>query len=167
MVLRQVVMLCMILLGSTTIYMATKKPSENQKWLLLTLVCSFFCEVLYYVELVCVEPAAMMSVHTTGFIVKALVLSCFFKFLSSYCNIHVSKRVNLAFLTFTTLITGILASNRAHHLVYDAVEIGHDFSVPYLVMKPRILFFFVIYGLGLLAFVCDIIIFIRWRGARE
>lgn len=166
MVLRQVVMLCMILLGSTTIYMATTKPSENQKWLLLTLVCSFFCEVLYYVELVCVEPAAMMSVHTTGFIVKALVLSCFFKFLSSYCNIHVSKRVNLAFLTFTTLITGILASNRAHHLVYDAVEIGHDFSVPYLVMKPRILFFFVIYGLGLLAFVCDIIIFIRWRGSK-
>lgn len=166
MVLRQVVMLCMILLGSTTIYMATKKPSENQKWLLLTLVCSFFCEVLYYVELVSTETAAMMSVHTTGFIVKALVLISFFKFLSGYCNIRVSKRLNIAFLTFSTLITGILATNRMHHLVYDAVEIGHDFSVPYLVMKPQILFFIVVYGLGLLAFTCDVIIFIRWRGSK-
>lgn len=166
MVLRQVVMLCMILLGSTTIYMATKKPSENQKWLLLTLVCSFFCEVLYYMELVSTEAATMMSAHTTGFIVKALVLSCFFKFLSSYCNIHVSKGLNLAFLIYSTLITGILATNRMHHLVYDAVEIGHDFIVPYLLMKPRILFFVVVYGLGLLAFICDVIIFIRWRASK-
>lgn len=166
MVLKEVVMLCMIFLGSTTIYIATKKPSENQKWLLLTLVCSFFCEVLYYMELVSVELTTMMSVHTTGFIVKALVLSCFFMFLSSYCNIRVSKKLNLAFLTFSTLITGILATNRIHHLVYDGVEIGRDFIVPYLVMKPQILFFAVIYGLGLLAFICDLIIFIRWRGSK-
>ncbi len=60
MVLRQVVMLCMILLGSTTIYMATKKPSENQKWLLLTLVCSFlfWCE-----NMDCSIPSALPRIR--------------------------------------------------------------------------------------------------------
>ena len=91
MVLKQVVMLCVFILGVTTIYLASKKPSVNQKWLLLNVICGLFCEVLYFMEISCSEPEIKMSIYTTNLMLKLVVLQCFVKFISYYCNMRISK----------------------------------------------------------------------------
>lgn len=166
MVLKQVVLFTTLLLGVTIVYIATKKPSENQKWLLLTLMCGLFCAINYSTEIMCVEPIAMSSLYTTGLMIKPLVLVCFFEFLSHYCNIHFNRAVNFTFAAFMFGMMIVLATNRFHQLVYTNAEVRTDFYVPYLVFEPQIFYHVLIYGMVILTVVIDAIICKRAKSAR-
>ena len=166
MVLKQVVMLCMVIVGITTIYLASKKPSENQKWLLLDLMCGLFCEMLYFMEISCSEPEIKMSLYTTNLMLKLMVLQCFVKFISYYCNMRISRRANMIFSAYTVFMVVFLTSNRHHHMVYSLVAVGQDFWVPYLIIKPHVLYYVLIYGTALLATFCNFIIFKHIKGSR-
>ena len=165
MVLKQVVMLCMVILGVTTVYLATKKPSENQKWLLLDLMCGLFCETLYFMEISCSEPETKMSIYTTGMMLKLLVLQCFVKFISHYCNVRIGKKTNLVFSAYTIFMVVFLTSNRHHHMVYSLIAVGQDFLVPYLIIEPHTLYYVLIYGTVALATLCNFVIFKQLKGS--
>ena len=167
MVFKQVVMLCMVILGVTTVYLATKKPSENQKWLLLDLMCGLFCEILYFMEISCSEPDTKMSIYTTNLMLKLLVLQCFVKFISHYCNMHIGKKASAVFSSYTIFMVIFLTSNRHHHMVYSLVAVGQDFWVPYLIIKPHILYYVLIYGTVLWASFCNFMIFKHLKGSDE
>lgn len=163
MVLREIVLLCMTILGVTTIYLATKKPSENQKWLQLTMTCGLFCELLYFHEIISTDVEVMLSAYTTGFMLKVLTMLCFVQFISHYCNIRIGKRLNGAFLAFSTVMSIFLCSNRHHHLVFELEGIGGDFIVPYLMINPSVLYNLFVYGMGIITAFCDIMIYMRLR----
>ena len=167
MVLTQVVMLCMFIVGVTTIYIATRKPSENQKWLLLNLVCGLFCEVLYYIEIISSEPLTKMCVYTTNLMLKILVLQCFVKFISHYCNLRIGKEISALFSAYTIFMRVVLTSNRHHNLVFSVIAVGQDFMVPYLIIKPHALYYVIIYGTGILATLCNIMLIARTRGCEK
>ena len=130
---------CIVISTVITVYLAMKKPSENQKWMLLTVICASISQLLYYYQTHFVTLDAMESFYNLGFVTRFLAVDCFWLLISSYCNMPVKKRaIQIAFVG-TIIMASLLMSNKFHHLVYTPIGIGYDFAVPYMIMDVGIL----------------------------
>ena len=77
MVLRILVVLGICVTCATSLYLLTKKASENRKWLLVNLICAFICELLYYIEVSCSDVETMVIVYNTCYVMKCFTLLTF------------------------------------------------------------------------------------------
>lgn len=166
MILSQLVLICFAIAMFTTIYIAQKRASENQKWLLISLICTMVCILLYYYETQTTDVLLMMSLYNVEFATKCLVMIFFWKFTESYTHLKKSKIVSRILIIVASSIALLLTSNRVHEFVYKVVGIGDDFIVPYLIVEPQFLYLFVIYLMVALMLACDIIILVRLKDSR-
>lgn len=156
----------MTIQGLTTIYIATKKASEAQKWLQLTLICSFFCAISYYFRIASSQIGAICSGFNITYMFKGFILLCFLQFISSYCKFNLGKKCNIILLLFSFTMTMSVSTNAHHHMVYDNVSVGFAYGYTYLKYTPKILYYVYIYGLGIIMLLCDIMIILRAKGKR-
>lgn len=164
--IRMIVILCMIIQGLTTIYIATKKASEAQKWLLLTLICSFFSMVSYYFRIESSQIVVICSGFNITYMFKGFMLFCFLQFISSYCKFQLGKKWNTLLLLFSFAMTMSVSTNAHHHMVYDNVSVGFAYGYTFLKYTPKVLYYVYIYGLGIIMLICDIMIILRARGKK-
>lgn len=147
----------------TTIYLAMKRPSENQKWMQLAIICSAASELLYYYEIQFDSIYAMESFYNLGFVMKCFTMLCFWLFISYYCHMPLRKQTSLGLLAWVICISMLVMSNKFHHIVYRTIGRGDDFVVPYLVIKPGIFYYLFAYSMFGLMIVCDLKIIMRLK----
>ena len=149
----------------TIVYISKKKASENQKWLLLSLVCTAFCQMLYFMEMTSGESTMLSLLYNMKYIMKCFVLLCYWKFTATYTNLEVNKYVSYVLYAGVLIISFALTTNRYHGLVYSVGGVGEDYVVPYLIVEPNKFYYVIIYGMVWLTIFCDIVIFMRLRGS--
>lgn len=147
----------------TTIYLAMKRPSENQKWMQLAIICSAASELLYYYEIQVNSIYAMESFYNLGFVMKCFAMLCFWLFISYYCNMPIRKKTSHVLLAWAIVISSMVMSNKFHGIVYQTVGRGDDFIVPYLVVKPGLVYYLFAYSMFGIMIVCDFKIIMKMR----
>lgn len=167
MVLRILVVLGICVTCATSLYLLTKKASENRKWLLVNLICAFICELLYYIEVSCSDVETMVIVYNTCYVMKCFTLLAFLKFVANYCNTKIPRIQNIIMLLFAGSMAIALSSNKYHGLVYQGDGVVTDFYVPYLVIEPRFMYYVFIYAMCAIMIVCDTILFLRLKDCKS
>ena len=132
---------------SMIIFWSRKSASQNLKWLLLTVSGATVSMLLYYLEMCETNIVFMQTVHNLSYVFKGYTLMAFWMFLYHYCDIKIKKSVRYGMVIFTMVLACVLALNDWHGLVYTTVGIGTDFMVPYLILKPHILYYAFVYGM--------------------
>lgn len=165
MLLRYLILLAMGF-GIAMIILWSRKPaSENLKWLLLSVSGATGSLLLYYLEMCETNIAFMQTVHNMSYVFKACTMISFWIFLYHYCEIKIRKSVAYGIPALVMLLSGVFALNQVHGLAYTAMEIGTDFMVPYLVLKPHILYNIFVYGMCALMIVMGTLIVKRIPGS--
>jgi len=151
---------------SMIVFWSRKSASQNVKWLLLTASGATVSMLLYYLEMCETNIDFMQIVHNLSYIFKGYTLMGFWMFLYHYCDIKIRKSTMYGMLIFTMLLSGVLALNNWHGLVYTAVGIGTDFVVPYLILEPHFLYFVFVYGMWAFMVLSGVLICKRIPGSR-
>lgn len=116
-----------IFLGfSSIIIMGLQKPSENQKILMITTICTVITFIGYYFEVTSQSIEAMLIAIKMGYLGKCYSMLLFLMFMINYCNIRIPKWVLLSIFVFNSIILSMILTCEYHTLYYTSISLVKD-----------------------------------------
>lgn len=107
----------------TIIIVATQKASENQKILLLCVICGFISMLAYYMEISASEFREMLLAIKIGYLGKCYCMLGIFYFVSSYCQVKIPKWLIGILFAFNTFILSLVFTCEKHELYYKNMRL--------------------------------------------
>lgn len=134
------------------LYIATRRPSKIQLYLLITVFCTALMLVGYAVELSARDVSSAMTGVAFSYIGKPFALLTLLMFISDYCKRPIPRQIAIALFIFNLVFPIAVFFNSSTHLFYASV--GFDRSNPFspLSLTPGPLYY-----LYILKVICNFI----------
>ena len=145
--------LLLFMCGISTIYITGKRSSEQQKWLLLTLLGFFTTLMSYYLEVVSTDLDMMLLVVKVGHVAKALSTICFLKYISQYCNVNVPKVLMRGYYIYEAWTIANIIFAGCGDYFYKSYTILYKNTMPYFKADYGWVFYVHSYGLCAAIFI--------------
>ncbi len=134
--------------AATIMYVATKKPSENQRWLLFTTCMALSTQLCYAIQMQDLPVGTSEIVYAHTLTLKGYTSLGYLLFLYSYMHRKISKNNRNGLLISSTVAALMVETNPIHHLLFTVTERRTDYIVPYLIMDKTILYYLIAYGIA-------------------